>query len=451
MGVLLKGSVKVVSLICACAICVALIGMQSAYAAMPAFDINKMSNMSGYDPTTFENPKGDVIKIGVVEAFSGPGAFNGQIYWLVNAWLAYDYNKRGGIMVDGKKKLIAVIKGDSQAKPAVCKKITEKLCLEDKVDLLFGTAGSHLTLIVQQVAEKYKTIFMNPMSLSDALMDAKNFNRYVFRTTITTKSIGMGMAYYYSKRPENKFYILNQDYSYGHIMADAFREALKKYKPGAELVGEDFHPLFIKDFAPYITKIQASGAEVIFTGDWSPDAQNLLIQSRQMGCKLPFANIYMDAPATLCAVGGEGSKGMVNLNDHHATIGTPEMEKFIEIWHNTWKNWKAPYDTIMWAWPIGAGAKTLVMGYWMWDVLERAGSTDPEKIIQTWEGDTYKALNGMVHMRACDHQMVRDVYVAEYVFPNKYYEDGAAPGKPVVIPAEYAIPAPPADLERCKK
>ena len=96
------------------------------------------------------------------------------------------------------------------------------------------------------------------------------------------------MAYFYSKRPENKFYILNQDYSYGHIMATAFREALKQYKPGAEVVGEDFHPLFIKDFAPYITKIQASGAEVIFTGDWSPDAQNLLVQSRQMGCNLPF-------------------------------------------------------------------------------------------------------------------------------------------------------------------
>jgi ABC-type branched-subunit amino acid transport system substrate-binding protein len=269
---------------------VALMGISGAQAEMPVFDVNKVSDMSNFDPTTFENPTGDVIKIGVVEAFSGPAAFNGQIYWMVNAWLAYDINKRGGIMVDGKKKKIAVIKGDSQAKPAICKKVTEQLCLQDDVDLLFGTAGSHLTLIVQQVAEKYKTVFMNPMSLSDALMDAKNFNRYVFRTTITTKSVGMGMAYFYSKRPENKFYILNQDYSYGHNIGQAFKDALQKHKPQAQVVGEDYHPLFIKDFAPYITKIQASGAEVIFSGDWAPDAQNLLIQARQMGCMLPFAN-----------------------------------------------------------------------------------------------------------------------------------------------------------------
>ncbi|MCK9275271.1 MAG: ABC transporter substrate-binding protein [Syntrophales bacterium] len=423
----------------------------SLTAAMPAFDINRVSDMSGYDPTTFENPEGDVVKIGLIEAFSGPGAFNGQVYWLINTWLAYDINKRGGIMVDGKKKKIAVIKGDSQAKPAICKKITEKLCLEDKVDVLVGTAGSHLTLIVQQVAGKYKTVFMNPLSLSDALMDANNFNRYVFRTTITTKSVGMGIAYYYSKRPENKFYILNQDYSYGHLIGSAFKDALQKYKPGAEIVGEDYHPLFIKDFAPYITKVQASGAQVIFTGDWSPDSQNLLIQARQMKCMLPFANIYMDSPAQWVAVGVEGSKGLVNLSDHHMTIDTPEMNKFIDIWHNAASQWKAPYDTIMWAWPTGGGAKALVLGYWMWDVVERAGSTDSEKIITTWEGDTYKSLNGVVHMRACDHQVVRDVYVAEFVYPNRFYENAAAPGKPWVVPAEFATPDPPADLERCKK
>ena len=441
----------VVIVSCFCLVFFGWLSSPSSAIAMPAFDVDKVSDMSGFDPNTFENPTGDVIKIGLVEAFSGPSAYNGQIYWLVNAWLAYDINKRGGIIVDGKRKKIAVIKGDSQSKPAVCKKITEKLCLEDKVDLLFGTAGSHLTLIIQQVAKKYKTVFMNPMSLSDTLMDAKNFNRYVFRTTITTKSIGMGMAYYYSKRPESKFYILNQDYSYGHILAEAFKEGLKKYKPGAQIVGEDFHPLFIKDFAPYVTKIQASGAEVIFTGDWCPDAHTLLVQARQLGCKLPFANIYMDAVPAICAVGGEGSRGLVNLSDHAMNIGTPEMEMFIKIWHSTWKTWQKPHDTIMWAWPVGAAIKTLIMGYWMWDVVERTGSTDPEKIIKTWEGDTYKALNGVVHMRACDHQVVRDVYVAKYEFPNRFYEDASSPGKPFVVPAKFAIPDPPADLERCKK
>jgi branched-chain amino acid transport system substrate-binding protein len=424
----------------------------SPYAlGQPAFDIKKISDMSDFDATTFKNPTGDTFKIGLIEAFSGASAFNGQLYWLVNTWIAHDFNKRGGILVDGKKKMIEIVKGDHQAKPAVTKKVAEKLCLEDKVNVLWGTAGSHLTLIVQQVAAQYKTIFMNPMSLTDALMDGKNFNRYTFRTTITTTQFGYAMAYYYSKRAEKKFYILCQDYMFGHEIAKAFKDGLKKYKPEAEIVGEAFHPLFMTDFAPYLTKVQGSGAEVIYTGDWSPDADNFLKQARSMGITLPIANIYMDAPGIQQAVGGAGGRGMVNVNDHHMTIDTPEMNQFIKIWHKAWEKWKEPYNTVMWEYPLGAGAKTLNVSYWMMDVIERAASTDPEKIIKVWEGDTYKSLNGSVHMRACDHQVVRDMYAAEYIFPNQFYKDAAAPGKPFVIPAQFCMPAIPADLDRCKK
>jgi branched-chain amino acid transport system substrate-binding protein len=85
------------------------------------------------------------------------------------------------------------------------------------------------------------------------------------------------------------------------------------------------------------------------------------------------------------------------------------------------------------------------------DVIERAGSANAEKIIKVWEGDTYKALNGVVHMRACDHQVVRDMYAAEYIFPNQFYKNAASPGKAVLIPAKYCMPVIPDDLDRCKK
>jgi hypothetical protein len=44
-----------------------------------------------------------------------------------------------------------------------------------------------------------------------------------------------------------------------------------------------------------IVSIIFSGAEVFFTGDLIPDAANLSKQARQMGIKLPFANIYAEA------------------------------------------------------------------------------------------------------------------------------------------------------------
>ena len=99
-----------------------LLFMAGPSAAMPGFDLSKMSDMSDFNPNEPVVPTGDTIKIGLIEAFSGPGAISGVAYNLVSAWVAHDINKRGGIVVDGKKKKIQIIKADDQSKPAITKK-----------------------------------------------------------------------------------------------------------------------------------------------------------------------------------------------------------------------------------------------------------------------------------------------------------------------------------------
>jgi hypothetical protein len=58
--------------------------------------------------------------------------------------------------------------------------------------------------------------------------------------------------------------------------------------------------------------------------------------------------------------------------------------------------------------------------YWLLSVIERAKSTDPEKIIKVWEGDSYRTLSGKVlKMRACDHKVIQDLVVNEFVPPEQ--------------------------------
>ena len=54
-------------------------------------------------------------------------------------WAAHDINKRGGILVDGKKKLIEVIKADTWPNPDQAKKICERMVLQEKVHVLVGS------------------------------------------------------------------------------------------------------------------------------------------------------------------------------------------------------------------------------------------------------------------------------------------------------------------------
>ena len=89
-----------------------LFGAPQARAVNDAFDVKKMGDMSDFDPNNPVIPTGDTIKIAIVASFSGPAALVGQIYYISVQWAAHDINKRGGILVDGKKKLVEVIKAE---------------------------------------------------------------------------------------------------------------------------------------------------------------------------------------------------------------------------------------------------------------------------------------------------------------------------------------------------
>ena len=434
------------------------------------FDADKMGDMSDFDPSNPVVPSGDTIKIAVVASFSGPASLVGTLMWFNVQWVAHDINKRGGIFVDGKKKLIEVIKADHMGKPDQCKKITERMILQEKANVLWGTDGSHLMKIINATADKYKVVAINGVTLLDDLQDAANFSRYAFQTSFSNSQVGRGLAYYYGqiRKKEKSFYILCQDFGAGHDLAESFKRGLKEYYPEAQIVGEDYHKLFLTDFAPYLQKVKASGAEVIFTGDFPPDSNNILKQARQMNINIPIANNYLDNPDVLHGIGVEGTKGLVNINSwsvanpHYVLPGHVKVEK---IWTDLQKNkWKSPPFNQMksfehFAGNYGSWTNTL---YWFFSVAERAKTMNPEKIIALWENDTYKFVNGkVVKMRACDHKIIQDLAVSEFVpweeqkvsynLPPYYWFKGISfYGPTYVIPAAKVLPWMDQKLDRCK-
>ncbi len=423
-----------------------------------AFDPGEMSDMSDFDPNNFQQPKGDTIKLGYLQIMSGPSATAGELFLPVVYWVAHDLNKRGGILVDGKKKKIEVLIGDTQGKPAATKIAAERLCLEEKVDILWGTSGSHSAKVIQAVAKKYKVPFICTQALADELMDEQNFNRYTFRTISNATQWNMALAYYFSNRPEKKFSILCQDYMYGHSMAEAFKKYLKKYKPEVEIVSEDYHEIWLKDFAPYLTKVMAANPEVLYTSNWMPDSDNLLIQARSMGLYIPIASKDL-TNASSPAMSKAGVKGTENLIVCYPWMSGDKpqnkaQQQLMKAWHEQWKKWAPPYNKTLYKWPDTVMGVSISDTYWLFDVVRRAGSTDPEKIIQVWEGDVYQSMQGVRTMRAADHQAVYDMYVGEAGYPTRevyegepYSEGYADIHNVITIPQKYCTPPVPEGLK----
>ena len=428
---------------------VALCGVNKAEAFEPF-----KSDLTKFDPhnQTFPPISDDVIKVGIFWPFTGPAAINGNIYWLTIGMAVYDINNQGGLMVGGKKRKIVLIKGDHQMKPTVAKRAMEKLCLEDKVDLIIGTTGTHLNLVGQQVAAKYGKIYLNVASLADSLMQGKNWNKYTFRTCVTNSMLGKALAQYYATRPEKKFYILCQDYTYGHQLAKNFKAALKITRPDAEIVGEDYHPLFVKDFAPYLTKVKASGAEVIMSGDYTPDLDNLTKQADQLGVNLPIAGPFTMNPIPFESIRPPHGRGMVSTVSYATNYTKPGNMELMTKWNASWKNWKAPlYNGPLFKWPIGILPQSMIGAYWLFKVVEKADSLDADKIIAAWEGDEIELFGNKYKMRACDHQAIFDMNGSSADWPNVFFDKSAAMVNIVVIPADKCAQPLPTDLPQCNK
>ncbi|MEW6185206.1 MAG: ABC transporter substrate-binding protein [Thermodesulfobacteriota bacterium] len=407
-------------------------------------------DLSKYDPNNQTFPtSGDTIKFAIWDSFTGPNAYIGEAYWALLGFVAQDINSQGGIKVDGKMKKIQIIKVDTQSAPDPAKRALEKAILQDKIVAFSGVAGTHIAKLGQNLAKEYKTIFVNLSAYSDELNFLPDFNEYYFRTCGNSSTSAKSLGVFYKNRPETKFYILAQDYVWGHESTQIFEKTIKEVKPNAKIVGKEYFPLFAKDFAPYLEKVRASGAEVVVTMAWGADNENLIKQSRQLGIKsplkpdlfIPMASPFLDDSRPLEVVGGPAGRGLVLCVDFELNRKLPNSKKLADMWTNLWKTWKAPYNTPLYQWPRGSWYRNLTGYYWFFQVLQKAGSTNPQNIIKAWEGDTFNAFGWTHYMRPDDHQVVADRPIAELEFPNIWdMPKNAAPGEPIWIPAKDCLP-----------
>ena len=103
-------------------------------------------------------------------------------------------------------------------------------------------------------------------------------------------------------------YLLNQNYSHGMQVAKYAKEMLAQKRPDIKIVGEDLHPIAqVRDFAPYIAKIKASGADSVITGNWGTDLSLLVKAANEAGYNGRFFTYYATVTGTPSALGTAGA------------------------------------------------------------------------------------------------------------------------------------------------
>jgi branched-chain amino acid transport system substrate-binding protein len=206
-----------------------------------------------------------------------------------------------------------------------------------------------------------------------------------------------------AKQPEvKKVYIIGQDYAHGHQVAKSAVEMLAAKRPDVQIVGNDLHPIGkVKDFAPYVAKIAASGADVVITGNWGNDITLLIKAARDAGLKSKFYTYYGGGLGVPAAVNTAGIDKLLQVTEWHKNLAGNKTLPYALAYK---KKYNFDFYYLRINNEIGMLARA----------IEKAKSADPTKVALALEDMRYEADTGEVWMRKDDHQIMQPLFISTF-------------------------------------
>ena len=275
--------------------------------------------------------------------------------------------------------------------------------------------GSSVALALSDAVTKYnernpgkEVLYLNDSAVDPDLTNSKcSYWHFRFDADTSMKMEAMS-SFMETQKDIKKVYILGQNYSHGVQVAKYSKETLARKRPDIQIVGEDLHPLAqVRDFAPYIAKIKASGADTVITGNWGSDLSLLIKAANENGYTGKFFTYYAGVTGTPTALGTNGAGRVYQIAYNHYNMGG-QMDK----WMN---EFKAKYNDDFYT------GSTIRIYQVLGAAMAKAKSTDPVKVAAAMEGLKFDSFNGEVEMRKTDHQLQQPLYMSVWQKADKKY------------------------------
>ena len=307
-----------------------------------------------------------------------------------------------------------------------------KAAIDKGVRYIAQGNGSSVALALSDAIAKHnernpgkEVLYLNDSAVDPDLTNSK-CSYWHFRFDADTSMKMEAMSSYMKEQPDiKKVYLLNQNYSHGHQVVKYAKESLGRKRPDIQFVGEDLHPLGqVRDFAPYVAKIKASGADTVITGNWGSDLSLLIKAANEGGYNGKFFTYYAGVTGTPSALGQNGAGRVYQIAYNHYNMGG-QMEK----WMN---EFKAKYNDDFYTGSVIRIYQTLGAA------MAKAKSTDPVKVAAAMEGLRVSTFNGEVEVRKADHQLQQPLYMSVWQKASpKYPYSPENTGMTLVPVAEY--------------
>ncbi|MFO1096834.1 MAG: urea ABC transporter substrate-binding protein [Xanthobacteraceae bacterium] len=347
----------------------------------------------------------ETIKVGVLHSLSGTMAISETTLKDVMLMLIEEQNKKGGLL---GKKLEAVVVDPASNWPLFAEKARE-LISKDKVAVVFGCWTSVSRKSVLPVFKELDSILFYPVQY-----EGEESERNVFYTGAAPNQQAIpAVDYLMSKEGGSvkRWVLEGTDYVYPRTTNKILEAYLKQKGVKDEDIMINYTPFGFSDWQTEVSKIKKFG---------SAGKKTAVVSTINGDANVPFYKELgnqgikaTDIPVVAFSVGEEELAGLDTkpLVGHLAawnyfeSIKTPANTAFIKEWHDFIKDPKRTTNDPM---------EAHYIGFNMWvKAVEKAKSTDPDKVIAALPGIEAPNLTGGTSKMLANHHITKPVYIGE--------------------------------------
>ena len=352
-------------------------------------------------------------RMALIEGLSGPFANAGEAVFRNLLWAVERVNRRGGVALRGGAQRLELLRFDSKGSTEEALSTLRAVIDQGISYVLQGNSSATAAALIDAIdkhndrAPDRRVVFLNYSAVDPVLTNARcspwhfRFDAHAdMRLAALTEVLRNDSAV-------KKIYLLGQDYSFGHHVNRQARVMLAAKRPDIEIVGDELHPLGrVKDFLPYASKIQASGAQAVLTGNWGNDLTLLVKATREVGAAVKFYTFYGNALGAPAAIGEAGVGAVLAVAEWHPNVGGSASDAFYGAFRQRFPEPRDDYVHV----------RMQVLVEMLAAAMERSGSVDATAVARTLPGMAFDArtlggLHGGV-VRAGDHQFQQPLVVS---------------------------------------
>ena len=338
------------------------------------------------------------LKLGALYPFTGPMALEAQEMLAASQIAVEDVNADGGVM--GRK--VELVTRDSEFKPEVTKRKATELLDVEKAPFLVGALVGFEGIALSEVGCKNEVVVaffgQNFLTVKGKMC------KYQFGNNLTPYQTAASAARFAAEQKMGKkWHMLANNYSWPQMFERAYSIVAKQV--GAEWTGVTWAPLGTRDFLPFLPKVAAAKADVVFITTWAADQVACAKQVQEFGLARQAQVIHSITELTFAEAAGKG------VYENFYT-GMPWY------WHlkDQYPAAKRYYDrhfALRKRAPSGYAASTYSTVRVLLDTAREVKSLESAKIVRALEGRKFQYLKGPEYIRACDHVNIQDVYLCK--------------------------------------